>query len=163
VDQRFDLFLNAGCATFPAVADLVPSVPALARPEVQIALTQPRPGWLGVDAPRPLAELLLARLRAVGARGEVVEAAYRTPALAQDDARRIAERVLPAMVAQLFPGYQFKPPVLRREMPRWYAFISVSDRLVAEGHLPGGVVAHIDKLDGHLWDDAAIARVAPGA
>jgi hypothetical protein len=159
-DVLYDLHLDRGCASFPLVADLVLSIRALANLEVQAKLTQEEPGWLGIAVPAVLAETLARRLRAAGARGEMVEAAYRLPQLSQEAAQRLAAPVLPELAARFFPGYCFKPPVLRRDTPRWYLFISVSEALMDAGHVPGGVLAAIDKLDGHVWSDEAMAALA---
>ena len=158
-DEMYDLHLDQGCDSFPLVADLVPSARALARPEVQQALTQDEPGWLGLALPSATAETLARRLAAAGGRGEIAEAAYRTPRLSREDAQRIAARVLPELAARTFPGYTFKPPVLRRDQPRWYFFISISEALMDAGHIPGGMLAAVDKLDGHLWSDEAMAAL----
>jgi hypothetical protein len=158
--EMYDLTLDRGCASFPLVADLVPSARGLANLEVQLKLTQDQPGWLDLALPLTVAERLGRRLHASGARGEIVEVAYRTPQLSQEAALQLAARVLPDLAARTFPGYSFKPPVLRRDAPRWYLFIRVSDALLDAGHIPGGVLAGIDKIDGHLWSDEAMAALA---
>lgn len=159
---RYDVYLTFGCETPPDLSGLDGQIAALndAALRARLLRRSPGPGFLGLGADQATARALLARLRAAGAHGEVIDAAYRQPRLTRDAARAIAERALPPHAAASFPGYPFNPVTLRREEPRWYLFSMISPRLVSEFHVPGGVLAYIDKLDGHVWNNDEIRALA---
>lgn len=158
-----DLYLVEGCARPPDLRDLLAYAPFLAEPPLQARLHQrfPSPGFLGLNLPPALATTLLARLSAAGARGESVPAAYRAPRVSREQAQAIAERALPQEAARVFPGYPFGPVLYWRAGPRWWVFGCASERLVEEGHIPGGVLAYVDTLDGHLWSFEDMQRLQP--
>lgn len=161
---QFDVYLTQGCATPPSVSDVVSAIPALNDPLIRSRLLRrsPGPGFLGVQATADDARQLLARLKAAEARGEVVPAAYRQPPISTQAAQSIAERALAAEAASLFPGYTFRPTRYWREGPRWWVFGMISDQLVDQGHVPGGVLAYVDKVDGHIWQPGEMQQLAVG-
>ena len=157
-----DLYLTRGCAAPPAVGDLVGQVPALAEAAMQARLTQrpQAPGFLGLDLPTALAQALLTRALAAGAMGQIVPAAYRQPRITQQAALVIAERDAPTRATTAFPGYSFNPVRYWREGPRWWIFGMISDALVDQGHVPGGVIVYVDKVDGHIWQPDELAQLS---
>lgn len=159
-----DLYLTRGCATPPQLGELAAQVPALADPALRARLIQSAaaPGFLGLNLPDPLARALLARLAQSGAAGQVVPAAYRLPRVSQQAAQAIAARDLPPRAAAAFPGYSFNPVRYWREGPRWWIFGIISDALVDQGYVPGGIIAYVDKLDGHIWQQDELAQLAAG-
>lgn len=161
---QYDIYLALGCETPPDLGGLEGLVSALSDAAMRARLLKrsPGPGFLGLALDEQTARALFARLRAAGAHGEVLNAAYRQPRVTRDAARAIAERDLPTRAASAFPGYPFNAVTLRREEPRWYIFSMISPRLVSEFHVPGGVLAYVDKLDGHVWSrDEMLALATP--
>lgn len=161
---HYDVYLAIGCENPPDLSGLEGQIAALADTAMRASLLKrsPGPGFLGLAVEELAARGLFARLQAAGAHGEVLDAAYRQPRVTRDAARAIAERDLPPRAAAAFPGYPFNDVTLRREEPRWYLFSMISPRLVSEFHVPGGVLAYVDKLDGHVWSrDELLALAAP--
>jgi hypothetical protein len=149
----YDLYLTAGCAGEPPLADLRGTMPRLGDTAVRVRLLQrsPGPGFLGLDLPADAARVLLGRLMRAEAHGELVPAAYRRPRIDILAGQSTAERALIAQAGREFPGYTFRPVRYWREGPRWWVFGMIADALVDQGHVPGGVLAYVDKLDGHIW------------
>lgn len=157
----YDLYLTAGCAGEPSLADLLGTIPRLADAAVRARLLQrsPGPGFLRLDLPEDAARVLLGRLMRAEARGELVPAAYRRPHINTQAGQSIAERTLTAQASREFPGYTFRPVRYWREGPRWWVFGMIADALVDQGHVPGGVLAYVDKLDGHIWQPDELQRL----
>lgn len=162
MEEQYDIYLTLGPTTYPLLADLVPQAPALATPDVMQRLSEnfPESGWLGLSIAQSLARTILERLERAGAVGECVRAAYRMPHVSQAEAQVIAERILPVLAARAYPGLSFSLAVFWREDPRWWVFGRSSDELVRRGHVPGAVLAHVDKLDGHLWTHEEVVATA---
>lgn len=157
----YDLYLTAGCAVEPPLADLLGTIPGLADAAVRARLLQhtPGPGFLRLDLSAGAARALLDRLMRAEARGEMVPAAYRHPRFDIPAGQSIAERALTAQAGREFPGYTFRPVRYWREGPRWWVFGMIADALVDQGHVPGGVLAYVDKLDGHIWQPDELQRL----
>jgi hypothetical protein len=135
------------------LSDLSAEFPALSVPATQALLLQRSlsPGFLGLDLPFYDALALLGRLRTRGAVGHLTPVVYRQPRVSIDEALLLAQPVLIQREATAFTGYQFGPVTLWREEARWWVIGAVSEQLLNEGHIPGGVSTVIDKLDGHIW------------
>jgi hypothetical protein len=147
-----DIYLMAGCVTQPDLSDLGARFPVLTSTEFQSLLVRSSdPGFLGLDMPYADAVMLLGRLQVGGAVGQVTPAAYRHPSLSIDEALALAQPILVQHEAAEFAGYQFGPVILWREEARWWVIGAVSEQLLDEGHIPGGVSIAVDKLDGHIW------------
>lgn len=148
-----DIYLMAGCVTQPDLSDLSARFPRLTSTGFQSLLGErsSNPGFLGLDMPYADAVLLLGRLQVGGAVGQVTPATYRRPSLSIDDALALAQPILVRREAAKFAGYQFGPVMVWREEARWWVVGAVSERLLDEGHIPGGVSIAVDKLDGHIW------------
>lgn len=151
--SRFDLFLRAGCDTPPLVSDLLAAAPSLGAPTFEQAVMRPRPGFLGLDLAHAVAQQALARLEQVGAIGEVIDAAYRTPRISIEQAKPLAEQAIEQLRQRHFAAYAFEATRAwpTGERPRWWAFFAPSQQLQDEGHIPGAIFVSIDKLDGHVW------------
>ena len=149
----YDVYLLAGATTLPDLGDLIVRFPLLGTTSTQRLLVQrtEMPGFLSLDLPFGDAVALLVRLRTQGAVGQVVPSAYRQPQISVDNALTIAQPVLLQREAEVFAGYQFGPVMVWREEVRWWVIGAVSQRLLNEGHIPGGVATQVDKLDGRIW------------
>jgi hypothetical protein len=160
----YDLYLTTGCATPPDLGAFERDAPALGEPALRARLLRrlPGPGFLGLDLGEARARALLGQLAAAGARGEALPAAYRRPLLTVETAWPLAERDLVPRAAEAFPGYSFEPVRYWREGARWFVFGMIAPALVERGHVPGGVLAYVDKVDGHLWRPDELERLAPG-
>lgn len=110
-------------------------------------------GFLRLDLEREHAETLLRCLQTTGARGSVIKAVYRQPKIVLSEAQLLAEKALQPLQATYYPTYQFESPVLYMEYPMYWTFISVSEQLMQEGHIPGGILVDVDKIDGHIWQE----------
>ncbi len=75
----YDIFLRAGGEMSPRLGDLAAVAPSLGAQSFAQEVMRPRPGFLGLDLAPDVARQVLARLVEVGAVGEVIDAAYRTP------------------------------------------------------------------------------------
>ena len=156
----YDLYLSHGCRTRPALKSLEARIPELTQPSLQTRLmTLESAGFLGLDLPEDVATQLYQELKAAHARGEVVPSLYRQPQVTREAARQIAERDLLHQQQTAFPGYSFGPVLFLREEGRCWVFVTSSPQLKAEGHIPGAVLAYVDKLDGHVWQQADFARL----
>lgn len=161
----FDIHLHQGCwtAAAPDVDDLSERIPALRDEDLRARVRQWRPGgFLGLDIPEPEATELLDRLKRAEARGEVVPAAYREPVVTVEAARPIAERAIAEERQAHFPTYAFGPVEYARQGPRWWTFVSGSERLQQEGRIPGALFASVDKLDGHVWQPSEMEQLYEG-
>ncbi len=149
----YDVYLLAGATALPDLGDLVFRFPLLGTASTQRLLLQrtEMPGYLGLDLPFTDAVALLARLRTQGAAGQVAPSAYRQPRISVDDALLLAQPVLMQREAGRFARYQFGPVMVWREDVRWWVIGAVSEQLLNEGHIPGGVSTAVDKIDGHIW------------
>ena len=117
------------------------------------------PRYLGLDLAQQAAEEVLELLRAAKAHGESVPVVYREAKVSPQDALPRAEAEIQRRQVKYFPGYAFEPVLLVRDDPRWWTFAAGSPQLQNEGLIPGAVFAHVDKLDGHLWQDDEIAAL----
>jgi hypothetical protein len=82
---------------------------------------------------------------------------------------RIAEQFIRKKAERSsFSKYEFGRVSLHAENPRFWTFFCGSEQLLAEGHVPGGLFACVDKESGRIWtmDEveeyyAAVAARAP--
>ncbi|KJH69774.1 SitI3 family protein [Aliterella atlantica] len=112
------------------------------------------PGFMGLNLPADLAAELLERIEIAGGRGLVIPNTYRQPKVTKEMAYPIAEQEIVSKQALLFPNYNFEPTKLFREDIMWWDFRALSPELSEVSHIPGGVIARVDKLDGHIWTAA---------
>ena len=162
----FDVYLLMGCATRPDLGALIAATPTLARPLTDLA-TQARlmrrdaaPGFLGVDLSQQQATGLLIELQRLGAQGSILPSLYRQPRISAREAAARAQPTLVQQEAQYFPTYQFGPVRVWQDDARWWVVGAVAQKLVDEGHIPGGVVVYVDKLDGRVLTGDDMLRVA---
>jgi len=152
----FDVYLLIGCATRPDLGALIAANPLLARPftdpTTQATLTQrdAAPGFLGVDVSQQQATALLTELQRLGAQGSILPSLYRQPRISAQEAAVRAQPTLVQQEAHYFPSYQFGPVRVWQDDARWWVVGAVAQKLVDEGHIPGGVVVYVDKLDGRV-------------
>ncbi|MEO7001623.1 MAG: hypothetical protein ABI068_07455 [Ktedonobacterales bacterium] len=161
----FDVYLLIGCASRPDLGTVIAANPLLASPltdlVVQARLTQRNgaPGFLGVDVSQQQATSLLAELQRLGAHGAVIPSLYRQPRISAQEAASRAQPVLVQQEAQYFPNYQFGPVRVWQDDARWWVIGAVAQKLIDEGHIPGGVVVYVDKLDGRVLSSDEKLRV----
>ncbi len=150
----YDVCLSWECAQLPNLTDLAQHIPQVTEPAFQQLLTQPvpaRPVFVGLDLSRSLAFVLLQRLRTTGAVGVVVHATYRHPTIEISQAATLAAQSIQQRREQHFPEYHFQFVSFQREKATTWTFFAASEQLLWEGHIPGGLFADVDKLDGHIW------------
>lgn len=109
------------------------------------------PGFMGLNLPADLAAELLERIEIAGGHGLVIPIAYRQPKVTMETAYSIAEQEIVCKQALLFPNHKFESTKFFREDVMWWDFRALSPELIETGHIPGGVIARVDKLDGHIW------------
>jgi hypothetical protein len=95
---------------------------------------------------------LLQALKKGGALGKCLPAAYRTPRLTQEQALEIATTAIQVRKQEYDPEGELYPITYMGEWDgAFFLFRSATTRLVKEAHEGGGLYAHVDKVDGHLW------------
>lgn len=111
-------------------------------------------GFMGLNLPADLAAEILERIEIAGGHGLVIPIAYRQPKVTMEMAYPIAEQEIVRKQSLLFPNYKFEATKFSREDVMWWDFRALSPELIKTGHIPGGVIARVDKLDGHIWTAA---------
>lgn len=155
----YDIYLTRGCGKFPHTEDLVEEVPELASSALQgklLALSPPRPGFLGLDLLEQMAIKLLLRLMIDGAVGQIVPAAYREPRISQEQARVLAEPAITELHAIRYPEHELGEIYYRGDWPEAWVFGAfLEPTLEREG---AGPYVGVDKVDGHIWTAEDFAR-----
>lgn len=129
-------------------------VPFLTSPDFQQRLVTEQHsdlGFLHLNVRKSLALVLLKRLQMAGATGDVARIVYRHPKLRFSQAYRIAMRALKKLQIKQMPEHTFSIPTFYSEEIETWTFIVVSPQLLAQGYIPGGLLASVDKIDGHVW------------
>lgn len=144
----YDIYLRSGCKSTPDLKDFIEQCPAIGNPEVQtLCLSQQiRPGFLGLDLPDALAYSLLERLIAAKASACRVPITYRQPRITREEAQMIAEQAFLQQQRTEFPDQMCGPTVFKNDQ-----IISWTFRTTLAGKYR---FAHVDKLDGHLCQEA---------
>lgn len=139
----YDIYLSAGCLELPVLDDLVPQIPMLTDPAFQQKLltgSPHRPGFLGLDLPEELAQVLFQRLLPTRAVGSWLLSAYRQPRVSKEQAARLAEPAIAELARKHFerhPDDTLGPVVFVGEKPEFWAFGARSEQLGAMGMIPG--------------------------
>lgn len=155
----YDLYLGRGCDSSPALADLEAQIPMVGYAAFQQWITTRQSahlGFLQLDLPQSLGTMLLQRLQGAGARGKIINAAYRRPHISREHAWPLAEREIARLQAQYYPSYTFGPVIFYYGHPMTWTFTASSQQLIDEGFIPGALFADVDKLDGHIWQEEEI-------
>lgn len=153
----YDIYLSAGCRELPILDDLVPQIPMLADPTFQQKLltgSPHRPGFLGLDLPEELAQVLFQRLLPTRAGGSWLLSAYRQPRVSKEQAAQLAEPAIAELMRKHFERYPddtLSAVYFVGEKPEYWVFGYTSEQLVAKNIIPGGPRVSVDKLDGHIW------------
>lgn len=150
----YDIYLTWECSTLPSLTDLAETIPHIGDPFWQqrlLTFTSETRGFLGLDLPETQAHTLLQRIQDAQGDAMIVDAAYRRPLVSQRDATGLALDAIFDLRDAHFPSYHFHPLAFHSEKAMTWTFFAASDQLMAAGHIPGGLFADIDKLDGHIW------------
>lgn len=157
--SSFDLFLAQGLkgALDTARLGAPPLSSEIAQTVLHCLACSPPPGVLEVALPKRLAWELMERLRPLGATGDILEVAYRTPRISSGEAREVAEQTLANWLATRseLAAYSYEPLHLSTSLThgkaRWWRFFARSPELQEQGRAPGGASIYVDKVDGHAW------------
>jgi hypothetical protein len=87
----------------------------------------------------------------------VVPVRYRAGDLGDAEIARRGREALEAATAA-HPEVRFEPPRLYGDHPMFSTFIAGSPQLEREGRFPPGLLAAVDRCDGHIWTEAELER-----
>lgn len=157
--EQFDIYLTTTCYLVPDLTDFAQDIPQEHLESLSSRLLTVKPGFLGFNLIHDRAIALLKYLKSSGARadGLVASTKYRNPDawIPLDEARKIADIAM----AQLRPKYKdaklgkvFYHSLYDHVM--WYGFVASSKVWLDKGLIPGALIVSVDKLDGHVWDEA---------
>jgi hypothetical protein len=155
----YDLRLSSSkYRTLPNLSGLTEKVPAYLQSTwdnlTQTLAQKLVPGFMGLNLPADLAAELLELIEIAGGHGLVVPTGYRQPKITVEMAYPIAQQEIARIQALHLPNYELEPTKFFREDVMWWDFRARCPELIEKGHIPGSVIARVDKLDGHIWTEA---------
>ncbi len=103
--------------------------------------------------PAELAEHLFARFKAVGAEGYCFPAVYHHPRLTIEQAHTIAQQAIEKKRLEYDPNDTVGPVFEYVDGSYCWTFGAISERMTKEERFPNVLLASVDKLDGHIWED----------
>lgn len=151
----FDIFLDKECNHLPDITDLETEIPLLVEKKSTFFIRPLKPDFLGLDISAPLAGELYERIVTAGGYCLIVPSKYRQPIISIKEACKIAEPVILHKQRKFFSKYLFEPIKCNhaRSTPMYWAIGSLSEQLIADSYIPGGVFVEVDRIDGHIWNN----------
>ncbi|GCE23119.1 hypothetical protein KDK_69190 [Dictyobacter kobayashii] len=162
--DSYDIVISRRCRTWPQLQELISVIPELANPHVQAYFLGDRTipeeqlrhfrdlPFLGLALSYELAGQLAQRLQEAGAQANRIPIEYREPRIRLQEAHVLAEQEIMDLHEKAVPHDTLGPVELSEwQWTPYWVFEARSPELIAKGHIPGRLFAHIDKLDGHVW------------
>ncbi len=110
------------------------------------------PCFLGLDMSAEEAANQHEKISLWGGQSIIARSEYRHPRISLETAAELAKVELNRRIAERYCSYEFNPMQYLKSESMYFLFGRFSEQLIQEGHTPGGVIAVIDKLDGHVWE-----------
>lgn len=93
----------------------------------------------------------------------IVDSKYRVAKVSSEEAIEIAQAEI-GRIREKYSGERFDEPVIvedpARFFPQHWTAVSKSPSLMQKGYLPGAVIVHVDKLDGHIVGEDEVKTMA---